>query len=371
MFRPTPRPFHLQHLICLILLLASSALAASLDDAIKDTRTQIRERIAPKVPGLSIAIGRDGKILWSEGFGYADLETKKPVTPQTLFRIGSISKPLTAAGLMLLVEHGQLDLDTDIHQYVHDFPDKGQCITTRQLAGHLAGISRGSQGKELFINQHFATVRDGVKLFEDDPLLSKPGEKFSYSSHGWSLISWIMESAAKKDFLTYMEKAVFTPLEMTNTMPDYANRDIPQRTQFYDTNSDGGFKLSPTIDNSYKWAAGGFLSTPEDLVRFGSMHLHPGFFKAQTLDTMFTSQKTTDGKPTGYGIGWYLMKDKQGHPIFMHTGGSIGGTSVLLLFPDTHLVLALTANCTSTPFDKTNLATLATLTATFATVPVP
>jgi serine beta-lactamase-like protein LACTB, mitochondrial len=368
MLRSALRPFHLPYLLCLLLLLTSSALAISLDDAINDTRTQIREKIAPKVPGLSIAVGRDGKILWSESFGYADLEAKQPVTTKTLFRIGSISKPITAAGLMLLVERGRLDLDADIHQYVHDFPDKGQCITTRQLAGHLAGISRGSQGKELFLNKHFAAVRDGIKLFENDPLIFKPGEKFAYSSHGYSLISWIMESAAKKDFLTYMQTAVFTPLELTNTMPDYADRDISQRTHFYSTNSSGGFKLCPPIDNSYKWAAGGFLSTPEDLARFGSMHLHPGFLKAETLDTIFTPQKTSDGKPTGYGIGWYIYKDKLGHRIYTHTGGSIGGTSILLLFPDNHLTLAVTANCSTSPWDKTNLALL---TARFATIPAP
>lgn len=367
MSRSKPRLPHAPFLIFLLLLLiAPPAPAKSLDDAIADTRIQIREKIAPKVPGLSIAVGRDGKIIWSEGFGFADLEAKKPVTPQTLFRIGSISKPITAAGLMLLVEHGQLDLDADIHQYVHDFPDKGQTITTRQIAGHLAGISRGSQGKEFFLNQPFATVRDGVKLFENDPLLFKPGEKFAYSSRGYSLISWIMESAAKKDFLTYMEKSVFVPLQLTNTMPDYADRISPQRTHFYDSNGDGKFKPSPTIDNSYKWAAGGFLSTPEDLVRFGSMHLHPGFLKSQTLDTIFTPQKTTDGKSTGYGIGWYIYQSKQGHRIYTHSGGSIGGSSLLVLFPNNNLVLALTANCTTSPLDKTNLATLTT---TFATVP--
>src|SRR5262249_44639228 len=153
-------------------------------------------------------------------------------------------------------------------------------------------------------------------------------------SHGYSLISWIMESAAKKDFLTYMQTAVFTPLELTNTMPDYADRDIPRRTHFYDGNSSDGFKLCPDVDHSYKWAAGGFLSTPEDLVRFGSAHLHPDFLKAETLNTIFTSQKTSDDKPTGWGISWKIYNSKQGLHIYMHDGASMGGTSLLVLFPD-------------------------------------
>jgi serine beta-lactamase-like protein LACTB len=130
--------------------------AKSSTDLIAGARALVVEQFAPKVPGLVVAAGRDGKIIWSESFGMADLETKEPVTARTLFRIGSVSKPLTAAGLMLLVENRQLDLDCDIRKYVPAFPDKGQPITTRQLAGHLAGI-RHYNGTEFLMNKarHF------------------------------------------------------------------------------------------------------------------------------------------------------------------------------------------------------------------------
>jgi len=309
------------------------------------------------VPGLSVAVGEDGKIIWSEGFGFADLDAKKPVTPQTLFRIGSVSKPLTAAGLMLLVEKGKVDLDADIHRYVPDFPDKGHRFTTRQLAGHLAGI-RHYRGQEFYLNRHYANVREGLRIFENDPLLSVPGEKYSYSSYGFNLIGMVMEASAGKDFLSYMASAVFTPLAMTNTIPDDATRAIPRRTRFYKSKDGGGFELEPDVDNSYKWASGGFLSTPEDLVRFGSAHLQPGFLTRASFDALFTSQETNDGKKTGYGIGWDIRKDKHGHPIWMHTGGSVGGTSVLLIQPDSRMVLAMTANCTDAPLDKANPAAI-------------
>jgi serine beta-lactamase-like protein LACTB, mitochondrial len=121
-------------------LAGSAVLAATPGQAVKEARARVLEDFVPKVPGLAAAAGLDGKLIWSEGFGLADLQAKKPVSTETLFRIGSISKPVTAAGLMRLVERGQLDLDADIHRYVPDFPDKGQVITTRELAGHLAGI---------------------------------------------------------------------------------------------------------------------------------------------------------------------------------------------------------------------------------------
>jgi CubicO group peptidase (beta-lactamase class C family) len=274
-----------------------------------------------------------------------------------MFRIGSVSKPLAAAGLMLLVEKGKVELDVDIHRYVPDFPDKGYPITTRQLAGHLAGI-RHYRGNEVYLNRHFVNVREGLRIFENDPLLFVPGEKYSYSSYGFNLISMVMEAAAGKDFLSYMASDVFTPLGMTNTEPDDATRVIAQRTLFYKAKASGGFELEPAVDNSYKWASGGFLSTPEDLVRFGSALLQPGFLTHDTLNALLTPQKTSDGKETGYGIGWEITKDKNGHLIWMHTGGSVGGTTILLIRPDVRIVLAITANCTDSPLSKNHPAAI-------------
>src|ERR1700733_10870130 len=142
-----------------LLLMSSWAVASSLPEVVSEVRSRILADLAPKVPGLSVAVAEDGKLIWSEGFGFADLDARKPVTSETLFRIGSVSKTLTAAGLMLLVEKGKVDLDVDIHRYVPDFPDKGHPINTRQLAGHLAGF-RHYRGREFYLNRHYATVRE-------------------------------------------------------------------------------------------------------------------------------------------------------------------------------------------------------------------
>jgi len=339
------------------LLMCGLTGAASLPEVVSEVRSRILTDFATNVPGLSAAIGHDGKIIWSEGFGLADLDAKRPVTTQTLFRIGSVSKPMTAAGLMLLVEKGKVDLDADIHRYVADFPDKGHPITARQLAGHLAGI-RHYKGQEFYLNRHYTHLRDSLRIFENDPLLSVPGEKYSYSSYGYNLIGMVMESAAGRDFLAYMQDAVWTPLAMTFTMPDDATRSVPQRTRFYKLKEGGGFELEPEVDNSYKWASGGFLSTPEDLVRFGSAHLQPGLLTPASLAALFTPQKTSDGKATQYGIGWEVQKDKAGHALWFHTGGSVGGTSILLIQPESRMVLAITANCTDAPLKKSNPAAI-------------
>ena len=320
----------------------------------------IQQNFAPQVPGVSVAVAVDGRIVWSESFGFRDLADKKPVTPTTRFRIGSISKALTSVGLALLVERGQLELDAPIQKYVPDFPDKGAPITTRMLAGHLSGI-RHYHENEMYLNRPFPNVKAGLEIFQNDPLVAAPGTKFSYTTYGFSLLSAVMESAAHEEFLHYMDDHVLRPLGLTHTRPDRKGLVDPEATLFYQSDAQGRFVLAPTVDNSYKWAGGGYLSTPEDLVRFGSALLQPGFLKETSLTLLFTSQKTAEGKPTGYGVGWFVGKDAEGHPIWWHTGGSIGGTSVLLLHPETKTVLALACNHTTPSLSKTDREALVEL----------
>ena len=186
-------------------------------------------------------------------------------------------------------------------------------------------------------------------MFEHDSLLFPPGTRFSYSSYGWNLISAVVEGASGEEFLRYMAEHVWGPLGMKHTAPDRADSVIPNRTAFYDPDSAGGFRLAPPVDNSYKWAGGGFVSTAEDLVTFGSALLEPGFLRAQTLDLLFTSQRTTAGEVTGYGVGWFVGSDSLGHRWVYHGGGSVGGTAAFGLDRDSHVVVAVLANLTAAP----------------------
>jgi serine beta-lactamase-like protein LACTB len=324
-------------------LAVAPALPAAAQNAFAAATTEassiIQADLASKVPGLTVAVSVDGKLFWSRAFGQADLAKQTPVTPATRFRIGSVSKPLTAAGLALLVERGQLDLDAPIQRYIPDFPQKGDVvITPRLLAGHLSGI-RNYRGSEAVSNKPYPSLRSGLKIFEDDPLLSPPGTKFSYSSYNWNVLGVAMETAAKQDFLAFMADNVFKPLGLTNTGPDLAGAADPQRTQFYERDSSDQFIPAPPVDSSYKWPSGGFLSTSEDLVRFGSALLRPGFLKPETRRMLFTSQATLDGKLTHYGVGWFV-----GQGVLFHEGDAIGGTAVLLLHPVSRTVVAIVCN---------------------------
>jgi serine beta-lactamase-like protein LACTB len=295
-------------------------------------------------PGAQIAVSREGRIVWSESFGCADLELDVPVGPDTRFRIGSVSKPLTAAAIGALVEQGKLDLDAPVQRYVPDFPKKAWPITTRQLAGHLAGI-RHYEGDEFRIRDHYATVRAGVAIFEKDSLLFEPGTRYSYSSYGWNLVSAVIEGASGEPFLAFMEKRVFAPAGMRRTSPDEVTPIIPGRARFYTRDENTGAVINaPYVDNSYKWAGGGFLSTAEDLVAFANALLEGRLLQPETVALLWTSMKTADGKDTDYGIGWSVDRDAKGRRRVRHSGGSMGGTANLVIYPDERLVVALLVN---------------------------
>jgi serine beta-lactamase-like protein LACTB, mitochondrial len=317
---------------------------------------QAKDWLGRGIPGLSLSVAIDGKLVYSQGFGYADLEEHVPARPTTKFRIGSISKPLTATALMELVEAGKIDLDAPIQKYVPSFPHRD--VTVRMVAGHLGGIRHYKDG-EMEIQRHYDNVQEGLKIFEKDPLIDRPGNKFHYSSYGYNLLSAAIESASGEPFLTYMQERVFTPMGLTHTTADQNTLIIEERSRFYDLTKDGHEENAPYVDNSYKWAGGGFLSTSEDLVHFGSQLLQPGFLKESSLKLLFTSQKTNSGEETHYGIGWGVHKAPGGEKMYEHSGGSVGGTSQLIVFPDSRVVIALVTNTSDGLWKRDEVAALA------------
>lgn len=299
-------------------------------------------------PGLSVAVGVRGRIVWAEGFGWADIEQRVPVRPSSKFRVGSVAKPMTAALLALVYQDGEIDLDAPVQRYVPSFPQKEHTITTRQLAGHIAGV-RHYQGEERLSSHYYETILEGLEIFQDDPLLFEPGTQYAYSSYGWNLVSAVIEGATGKPYLTQMEERVFEPLGMRDTSADQNRFIVFDRVRPYVVDEDGRFANAPYVDNSYKWAGGGFVSTAEDLVRFGLAHLESDFLEAATLEMLHTSQKTQDGEETGYGIGWRVGKDEHGRRIIGHGGGSVGGTTTLAIYPEQGLAIAMITNLSNGP----------------------
>jgi serine beta-lactamase-like protein LACTB, mitochondrial len=297
-----------------------------------------------KIPGASVTIYKDGKMIWSEGFGFADLEQDVPVYPsKTKFRIGSISKALTAAGLGKLHEQQKIILDSSLYYYLPDFPKKIYRPTVRQLAGHLAGFRHYKGSSEFHNKDNYPTVVDGLAMFKDEPLLFEPGTKFEYTTHGFNLLSAVMEKASKDNFLSFMNNEIFRPLGLMNTQADVNDSIIENRTRFYELRN-GRWVNGPYVDNSYKWAGGGLISTSEDIAKFGNALLTNEFLKKETIDLLITPQKLSDGTTADYGMGFASGKDDKGIFQFGHSGGSVGGTSNMAVYPDKKIVVVVLTN---------------------------
>lgn len=310
--------------------------------AIDTARPLVRRlRAGIRAPGMSLAVAAGGKIVWSIECGYADVKSHRPVSFHTRFRIGSISKPLTATALAHYAETGRVDLDAPINRYLPDFPTHSDGITLRRLAGHLAGIRHYQNQAEAVNRRHFDSVEASLALFANDPLVATPGSRFAYSSYGYDVIGAALERATNLKFSALMRQAVLTPAAMRETT--LATAAPAQRATFYELTNSGRIRIAPPIDLSDRLPAGGFLSTARDLARWGVALSGGELVKAATLKLMFTSQKTTSGEATGYGLGFEVHPSPLG--LFVgHTGAVDGGTAALVIHPQSGIVLALATN---------------------------
>ncbi len=302
-----------------------------------------------KVPGLVIAVSINNKIVWSEAFGYANPEKKQLATTHTQYRIHSVSKLFTAALAARLHEQGNLDYDKDIHKYLPEFPDKGYPITSRQLASHQSGIRSYRDDAEAVQTKHYSSISQSLELFKGDPLVFKPGTDFLYSGYGYVLLSAVLEKAAKNNFFQLMRQEVFEPLGLTYTK-EATESGTTEEATYYDNvmpySPDGSTVLSPPNDFSFKWAAGGFISSAEDLVRFGNAHINSAgnnFLKKESINELFRPLNTQMGI-LSYGMGWMSGRDPHLRKAYFHFGAGSGGTSLLLVYPGQKLSIAILTN---------------------------
>ncbi|MCA9289149.1 MAG: beta-lactamase family protein [Phycisphaerales bacterium] len=306
------------------------------------------------LPGLSAGVLLNGEIVWMEGFGSADLEAGTPVTPDTRFRVGSLSKPLTTLGMAILAERGELDLDAPIQTYVPSFPmhEEGD-ITCRLIAGHLSGIRHYRPGESDTVNpRRYETLEDAMSRFASDPLVAPPGFRYSYSTYAFTLLSAAMENAAGAPFLDIMQGEVFDPIHMGATSADRSDGNLPNLTSFYDRARDSSPVPARPIDTSYKWAGGGFVSTTGDLLRFANEMMHPTLISEATRDEMWSPMTTTRGERTHYGMGWGLDTDEFNRRVIAHSGGQVGCTAYILIFPELDAASVVLCNITRAEFGR-------------------
>ncbi len=341
-----------------------------------------------------------GRLLWQRAIGLADVENGVPLTTEYHLRIASVSKPLTTLALATLIDSGRIDIDSDIRRYLPDWKptftaaalkppppaattaatadatppaptptntkpawtERELKITPRMLASHLSGI-RHYSGTEFFSNSPYTTVSDSMRCFRDDALSVEPGTKFLYSTHGYTVLSAVMEAAVGggATFNQIVRDSTLAPLGLTELFPESASELQPFRARYYyRTGSNANLQNAPYVDVSSKWAGGGYVSTARDLARFGGALVSPtqSLIRPDTLKLLWTPATLTDGSATKYGLGWSVKTDPRiasanggdggdgggGGRYIGHSGGACGGTSYLLLLPEDRISVSVLAN---------------------------
>ena len=314
-------------------------------------RTTLSEE---NLPGMSVAVGVDGEIVWAEGFGFANLEKSVPVTPYHRFRIGTASIPLTSAGIGLLLDERRLTLDDEVQRYVPEFGGKPFPPTIRQVMGHLGGLMGEDPDLGVLTSSHCEQTADALALFVKKPI-SKPGAEFQYSTFGWVLLSAVVETAAKKPLASFLEERVFRPLGMLDTVRDSVTEPVPNEATAYFpkflSRPAFGVEPLPRFDSSCYAGASGYLSTASDMGRFAMGINGAKLLRGDTVQLLQTPQRAASGEETGYGLGWELktmLVDGQAVRTAGHDGTVWGRPSVsLLTLPERGIAVAVLTNISS------------------------
>jgi serine beta-lactamase-like protein LACTB, mitochondrial len=320
------------------------------------------------VGGVSVAVAKAGKLVWSDGYGLADVENNVPATAQTMYRTASISKWLTASAALRLVEDGKLDLDAPVQRYCPQYPEKQWPLTSRHLLSHIGGVrhyhganrenpstdaerrkleeARRREGAGQVIR--YTDVIKPLDAFKDDPLLFQPGTRFNYTSHGYRLLGCVVEGAAGVPYRDLMRNLVFRPGHMQSITEDDAFAIVPHRTAGYSKDADGKLMRTPFRDVSENLPAGGHLTTAADLVRFVLAFNDGKIVRAETRNQMI-ARPTLLGSPgpdTGgnyYGMG-ISVGTLNGKQMLSHGGGQNGTSTLLMSLPQSGVAVAVMAN---------------------------
>jgi serine beta-lactamase-like protein LACTB len=316
---------------------------AEIDSLLKKTRG------AWNTPGMAVAVVEHDEITHVFADGFSDLENQTRAGAKTMWRIASVSKPIAATAIMQLVEQGAVRLDEPIWTYIPWYPRKaGNVITVRHILTHTSGIRHydyAAGEKESL--EYYPTVEAGshVNGVDREPLQFTPGTSYLYSTYAYLLLAGIVEKASGLSYEAYLAEKIFVPAGMKTACLDRNRELIPNRARFY-RKGDNGKEVfnAPYVDSSYKWAAGGIMSTVEDLARY-AIALDTGKLLAPaTTVQVLTPFVLPNGASTGYGLGWHVETDKEGRRWAYHSGGATGGAAFVLRAPADGFAIVLLCN---------------------------
>jgi CubicO group peptidase (beta-lactamase class C family) len=317
-------------------------ISAQVDSAVEG------QRKAQKIPGVSLAVCSDGKIVKASGYGLANVELDVPATPETIFQTGSVGKQFTSMAVMMLVEEGKIGLEDKITKYIPEAPAAWKDVTVRHLLTHTSGIAdyggeEDTMGKGVINFRKDYTEEELVQAFAKMPMDFAPGEKWSYSNTGYVLLGVIIHRATGKFYGDFLQERVFEPLEMRSTRIISEADIVPHRSSGYRLVK-GELKnqewVSPTLNTT---ADGALYTNVLDLAKWDAALYTTKLVKQTSLDEIWTPVKLNSGKTYPYGFGWALG-GKEGHGVVMHDGAWQGFTMSIARFVDDRLTVIVMTN---------------------------
>lgn len=295
-----------------------------------------------KLPGLSIAVNKNGKIIYAKGFGYADVAQKVKMEATTQIRTASVAKVITATALAKLASEKKLDFDAPIKNYISYLKAPFSALTTRQLAGHTAGVQH-TPSKKSSKKKDYTSTKALIELVEQTQLAFEPDTDYQYSTLAYNLLAGVIEGASGKSYLAYMQENIFAPLNMNQTFPENISELGSNDAQLYYFKKDKLVLDKQLVNGSYKLPGAGFRSTSVDLVKMMDAYTN-GFIAPEVVQTIFTSNTLTNGKKTNVGIGWRLNEDMQQRPTIEHAGNWQGARTVIVHYPEEQLSISMMIN---------------------------
>ncbi|WP_332878619.1 serine hydrolase domain-containing protein [Massilia sp. S19_KUP03_FR1] len=306
-------------------------------------------------PGAIVLVTKDGNTIFRKAYGMANLEQQIALQPEMALRIGSITKQFTAAAIMLLAEQGKLSLADDITKYLPAYATHGSTITIENLLTHTAGIKNYTAlPKFPSIARTDMTVAQMLQLIQSEALEFRPGERFAYSNSGYFLLGAIIEQVSGSSYASFMEKNIFAPLQLQHTFYDSNVRVIPSRVEGY-SKTRHGFDNAEFLSLSIPYAAGALRSSVDDLARWNGAIVAGKLLRPESWKRMMSSSILSNGKPTGYGYGWFVRKI-QGRDAIEHGGDINGFSGDTVRFPAEGYYIAILVNSDTQEPDTQTLA---------------
>lgn len=310
--------------------------------AIKAFEKFVAEQMAfDQTPGISVGFIKDD-FSWARGFGYADLENSVPATPESSYRMASITKTFTALAVLQLMEAGKIDLNAEIQMYVPYFPKKKWPIFVRQLLGHLGGIPHYLDRDKELHNKTHKNTREAIAIFQDFDLVAEPGTKYHYSSYGYNLLGAAIEGVTGQSYGEFIKQHIFDPLGMSDSRMDDPIAIIPNRVRGYRW-VNGRIGRSEFVDMSSRFAAGGTRSTVTDLLKYARGITQGKLLEPQHWRQMLFPMATKKGILTGRSMGW-AIRPRRGHFQISHGGSQAETKTYLFLFPLENFAVAIASN---------------------------